>query len=90
MPRHGGREKGTPNHNGLREAALKRMAEKYPDWNPLMAAIDLANQTDDSKLELDAITLVLKHTMPTLKAIEVSGPDGGAIPVHFDRKDSAA
>lgn len=53
---------------------LEMIQEKYPDYHPLMAVADIANQ-DDSTIgqKMEASKTVLKYTLPELKSIDISG-----------------
>lgn len=83
---HGkGRKKGSKNKNQI----LDVIREKYPDYNPILAMVDLANNDElvvtsdgikvlavDNNLKLQCHKEVAKYCYPTLKAIELTGEDG--------------
>jgi len=85
MPAHkghkkaGGRTKGTPNKSTVE---LKdRIAEKFPDYDPVMAMVALANdQSADPIMRFNASKEVAQYVHPKRKAIEHSGKNGEPLP----------
>lgn len=85
MPAHkghkkaGGRTKGTPNKSTVE--LRDRLAEKYPDYDPVMAMVDLANDPSaDPFMRFTASKEVAQYIHPKRKAIEHSGKDGEPLP----------
>lgn len=63
----GGREKGTPNRE--RKDLLEMLSEKYPDYHPVIALADIANNKQaDENLRFQANKEVAKYVCPQLKA----------------------
>jgi len=54
-------------------------AKKYPNFNPLIELIDFYHTTEDQKLKLQSLDIILNKYVPDLKAIEHSAADGSAI-----------
>jgi len=79
----GGRRKGTPNKRAT--ALAVRLAEEFPGRDPVltMAAIGYGIEEPDASLELRVRCLseVARYVHAQLRAVEVSGPGGEAIPV---------
>ncbi len=70
--KYGGRQKGTP--NGERKELVQLLADKFPDWHPVVAMAEMANDVSLAKdLRLTAMKEVSKYVAPQLKAIEHSG-----------------
>jgi hypothetical protein len=68
----GGRTKGTP--NAERKELNQLMAEKFPDYHPVIAMAEIANdELNDVDIRLTAHKEVSKYVAPQLKAIEISG-----------------
>lgn len=81
----GGRRKGTP--NGERKELVAMLAEKYPDYHPVIAMADIANNEKyDIDLRFQANKECAKYVCPQLKAIELTGQNGNqlSIKVHRD------
>lgn len=71
-PKTGGRKKGTP--NGDRKELFDLMAEKFPNYHPVIAMAEIANdKKNDLLIRLTAHKEVSKYVAPQLKAVEHSG-----------------
>ena len=72
----GGRKKGTANKA---TATLKELlAEKYPDYNPVVAMAEMAQDEKNTvTVRLAAHREVAKYTNHQLKAIEITGEIDG-------------
>lgn len=82
-----GRKKGTP--NAERKELYILLAEKYPNYNPVLAMADMAQDKKlDDNLRLQAHKEVAKYTFPQLKAMEVSGNMTGETVIRFIREDA--
>jgi hypothetical protein len=88
-PRTGGRAKGTPNKATDETRAL---IEKALGGSPLEKMATLARQLLEGERVLDSeakaievatklLSEVAQYHSPKRKALEVSGPDGGSIPI---------
>ena len=89
--RRGGRKPGTPNKSTIRpaEIVLKRVAKATGErWDPLefhiRVAMGIEGQPSTSE-RLTAADKVLRRLYPEIRAVEVSGQDGGAIPVVISK-----
>lgn len=83
-PKTGGRKKGTPNKDKqeLLDAIQAHVEEKFGTvgWDPvLQMAVFAADEENEKALRLNAAKEVAQYVKPKLKAIEMSGPDGGPI-----------
>lgn len=78
----GGRTKGSL--NAPKAALFAMMAKRWPDYHPVMAMAEIAN---DPAVELDtrfaAHKEVAQYVEPKRKAVEVTGEDGGPIETVF-------
>lgn len=73
--KYGGRQKGTPNSD--KKELRERIAEKYPDYDPVMAMVEIAQDNDNEiDIRLSANKEVAKYIHSQLKSVEVSNPDG--------------
>lgn len=67
----GGREKGTPNRNTKGIAEL--LAEKYPDYHPVIALAEIANDlANEITVRLYANKEVAKYICPQLKSMDIN------------------
>lgn len=79
----GGRQKGTLNKN--KQAIAAMLAAKYPEYDPVIHMAEIANDSEnDISIRFNASKEVAKYRHAQLKAVEVTGEDGG--PVLFDMK----
>lgn len=75
----GGRTKGTPNKDTA--AIRERLADEFPDWDPVLALAAIANDpTADPQLRFYASKEVAQYVHPKRKAIEHSGKIGEPFP----------
>jgi hypothetical protein len=78
----GGRTKGSL--NAPKAALFAMMTERWPDYHPVMAMAEIAN---DPAVDLDtrfaAHKEVAQYVEPKRKAVEVTGEDGGPIETVF-------
>lgn len=65
----GGRLPGTPNKQSLH--IMQLIAEKYPNYHPVLALVDIANSSQDIAIQLQANKEVAKYVCPQLKSIEI-------------------
>lgn len=66
----GGREQGTPNRE--HKKLIEMLAEKYPNYHPVLAMADIANNgTLEINLRFHANKEVAKYICPQLKTVEV-------------------
>lgn len=69
------REAGIPNKN--KQALLKMLELRYPDYHPVCELVDIALDKDnDVSTRLQANKEVAGYIVPKLKAIELTGVDG--------------
>lgn len=69
--RRGGRQKGTTNKD--KQELIDMIQEKFPDYHPLIALAEIANDDDsDKNLKLQASKEVCKYIVPQLKSIDHS------------------
>lgn len=79
----GGREAGTPNKVSTSIADL--IAAKYPDYHPVMALAEIANdKKQDINIRFHCHKEVAKYICPQLKSIEVKNEDRD-IRIHVTR-----
>ena len=73
--------KGSPNRN--KAFLLKRLQDMYgEEFHPIMKMADIAADDDnDIRLRFDAWKEIAKYTEAQLKAVEITGEDGGPITV---------
>ena len=73
--KYGGRKKGTP--NAERKEIVQLLADKFPNYNPVVAMAEIANdEKNDVVIRLAANKEVAKYTAPQSKAIEHKGSIG--------------
>lgn len=78
--RRGGRKKGTPNKRTiLFQEATQRMTIEGVD--PIAILCDGARGKIKDPLRIRCASELAKYAYATRKAVEVSGPGGGAIPI---------
>lgn len=65
----GGRQKGTVNKD--KQELIDMIQEKYPDYHPLLALAELA-QDKDKVIRLNASKEVAKYIVPQLKSVDHS------------------
>lgn len=84
-----GRKKGTPNKKPPESnVILARIQKRYPKWHPVEALAKMANDaTLDNVIRLHATKEVAQYCVPKLKAVEISGPGGAAIPITIAKED---
>jgi len=73
----GGRQKGTPNKD--KKELLDQMAEKFPDYHPVLAMAAIANDENAGpEMRFQAHKEVAQYVTPKLKSVEhTAGEDGG-------------
>ena len=73
--------KGSPNRN--KAFLLKRLQDMYgEEFHPIIKMADIAADDDnDIRLRFDAWKEIAKYTEAQLKAVEITGEDGGPITV---------
>ena len=78
---HKGRVAGTPNRKST--FLLKRLQAMYgEDFHPIMKMAGIASDDDnDIRLRFDAWKEIAKYTEAQLKAVEITGEDGGPITI---------
>ena len=91
-----GRPKGSGN-KPLKRLLAERLAEKYPDFDPVMEMIEgslqiksiaeSSGELSDYKAAVESFDRVTKYIQPTLKAIEHSGDQGLTVSVQRKRYD---
>jgi 16S rRNA C967 or C1407 C5-methylase (RsmB/RsmF family) len=71
-PRYGGRTAGTPNKP--KPTLLEMLAQRYPDFHPILAMLELANDPK-TLVEVQARLLndIASYTVPRIKPIEFTG-----------------
>lgn len=86
MPGVGGRPKGSKNAN--RRALASRLAERFPEWDPVVQMAEVAN---DESLPLDTRFMACKevagYLTPKLKAVEHYGSMMFTVELSGDAKD---
>lgn len=81
----GGRQKGTPNQD--KKELIDMIQEKYPDYHPLLALAEIANdEKSDKNLKLQASKEVCKYIVPQLKSIDHSIDPGHNITVTIGER----
>jgi hypothetical protein len=61
---------------------MARLDAKFPGWHPVIQMAEIANDTTlEIDLRFNAAKEVAKYVTPQLKAVEVSGDDGGPVKV---------
>ena len=93
-----GRPKGSGN-KPLKRVLAERLAEKYPDFDPVMEMIEgslqikqiaeSSGELSDYKAAVESFDRVTKYIQPTLKAVEHSGDQGLTISVQRKRYDGS-
>ena len=91
-----GRPKGSGN-KPLKRLLAERLAEKYPDFDPVMEMIEgslqikqiaeSSGELSDYKAAVESFDRVTKYIQPTLKAVEHSGDQGLTVSVQRKRYD---
>jgi hypothetical protein len=67
----GGRQKGTPNK--AKQALLEAIQQRFPDYHPVLAMADIANDMDlPVDLRFSAHKEIAQYVEPKRKAIEAS------------------
>jgi len=65
----GGRQKGTPNRN--RAALLEKLAAAYPEYDPLLALAELAqDDAVDLSVRLDCHKTLATYLYPKMRAVD--------------------
>lgn len=81
----GGREVGTPNKG--KQSLMELIESKYPNYNPVMALCDIANDSEvDIKLRIYCNKEVARYTHAPLKATEPETDSN--MSVTFIRKEA--
>ena len=94
-----GRPKGSGN-KPLKRLLAERLAEKYPDFDPVMEMIEgslqiksiaeSSGELADYKAAVESFDRVTKYIQPSLKAIEVQSNNALTISVQRKRYDGSA
>ena len=92
--------RGRPTGSGnkpLKRLLAERLAERYPDFDPVMEMIEGSLQIkaiaessgdlSDYKAAVESFDRVTKYIQPTLKAVEHSGDQGLTVSVQRKRYD---
>lgn len=67
----GGRKTGTANKD--KQELIEMIQEKYPNYHPLLALAEIANDEEsDKNLKLQASKEVCKYIVPQLKSVDHS------------------
>jgi hypothetical protein len=78
----GGRTKGTVNKDKAHFLSL--LAEKWPNYHPVIAMAGIANdETVDLEMRFAAHKEVAQYVEPKRKAIEHTGAEGGPMALTF-------
>jgi len=78
----GGRQKGTLNKD--KKHFLSLLAERWPNYNPVIAMAGIANdETVDLEMRFAAHKEVAQYVEPKRKAVEVTGEGGGPVSLTF-------
>lgn len=73
----GGRQKGTPNKP--KRALLALLREKYPNYHPVLEMAKIAHETADVSLAAQMHKEIAQYVEPKLKAVELTGAEGGPL-----------
>ena len=74
----GGRRKGTPNK--AKAELLAMIQDKYPDYHPVLAMCEVANDLSNSvELRFSASREISQYVEPKRKSTEHAGADGGPV-----------
>ena len=88
----GGRPKGAVNKP--KRVLLSRLQAKYPDWDPVIAMADRANdETQDDRIRFDAEKEVASYLYPKMKSVEHTGEGGEPFQIvikKYGDKDESA
>lgn len=83
----GGRQIGTPNAD--KKELLEMIAERYPDYHPVMAMVELANNPEvELLLKFHANKEVAKYVCPQLKSIELQNKEAMKFRVRLIERQS--
>lgn len=78
MPGPGGSRKGRPNKRSA--GLLAEIKRQFPNYDPIMHMAGVAADEDNpQEMRLDASKTIAQYVYPKLKAIEITGEDGGAL-----------
>lgn len=77
----GGRPKGAPNRKT--QLLEELINEKYPEYNPVLDMIDLAQKSDDPEMRFKCSKEVAGYLFPKRKAVEVSGTNDEALVITW-------
>ena len=65
----GGRQKGTPNKN--RAALIERLSERFPNYDPVIALAELAQDASvDLSVRLDCHKTLANYLYPKMRSVE--------------------
>lgn len=65
----GGRQRGTPNKN--RAALIERLSERFPNYDPVIALAELAqNASVDLSVRLDCHKTLANYLYPKMRSVE--------------------
>ena len=71
----GGRQKGTPNKS--RAALLEAINEKYPDYHPVLAMVEIAHDEGSTpEMRFQAHKEIAQYIEPKRKSTEITGEGG--------------
>lgn len=84
-----GRPPGSQNKRT--QALIALLAEKYPDYHPVIEMARIAHETVDEEVKLAANKEVAQYICPKLKAVEHTGMDGEQLVIQIVKfSDNAA
>jgi hypothetical protein len=70
--------------NKDKASLLAMMQDRWPDYHPVMAMADIANDDAvDLDLRFSAHKEVAQYVAPKLKAVELTGANGGPVDTVF-------
>lgn len=86
MPNLGGRPKGALGGNAREARAL--LADKFPDWHPMVQMAEIAQDPENTpELRFQAAKEVNTYLLHKLKAIEITGAEGGPLRAVLSQGD---
>ena len=81
-----GNRKGIPNKN--KQALIALLKKQYPDYHPVLALAEIGHDMENSvEVRLSAHKEVAQYVTPKLKAIELTGDNGGPIRIYASDVD---
>ena len=76
------RPKGS--RNKPKRALLALLQEQYPNYHPVLEMARIAHDTEDESIRANMHKEVAKYVEPMLKAVEVTGDEGGPVKVVIE------